>query len=386
MCNYYSNPALTNVIFRSNQASLRGGGMYNETSNPALTNVTFTGNQARDGGGMCNYFSSPILTNVTLSSNEANSIGGGMENLMGGPTLTNVAFIGNKASSAGGGMHNVYGDATLTNVTFSGNRADYGGGMYNSLSRPTLTNVTFSGNLANYSGGGTYNVNDGNSTLVNSILWGDSPDEINSGGVPIITYSDVYTPTGIYSGTGNINADPQFVAPITATAAPTTTGNYRLRTGSPAIDAGNTLSVTAPTDLDSNPRVHGAAVDMGAYEYQAALSLAVTKQASPDPVRAGAQLTYTLRVTNTGDLDLHVVITDTLPDHVTPIGMLTWTATLAAPGGTWSQPIVVTVTRGYSGTLTNRVQVTTVEGVVSEAQVIVNSIGYKVYLPIVLRQ
>ena len=107
--------------------------------------------------------------------------------------------------------------------------------------------------------------------LVNSILWGDSAGtsgaEIynDSSSTPSIIFSDVQWASGIYTGTGNLNVDPQFVAPITATFAPTTTGNYRLRYGSPVIDAGNNLSVTVATDLDGYPRVRDTAVDLGAY-------------------------------------------------------------------------------------------------------------------------
>jgi hypothetical protein len=78
----------------------------------------------------------------------------------------------------------------------------------------------------------------------------------------------------IIDGGGNIDADPEFVAPITATVAPTTTGDYHLLNTSPAIDAGNTLSVTAATDRDGYVRVRDgdtdgtATVDVGAYEFQ----------------------------------------------------------------------------------------------------------------------
>ena len=97
------------------------------------------------------------------------------------------------------------------------------------------------------------------------------------------------------------------------------------------------------------------------YAYSAPL-LAVTKKASIDLVRAGAQLTYTLHITNTGSVDLHATVTDTLPAHVTPIGILTWTPTITAPGGIWTTQYVVTVDMGYAGPLTNVVQVTTTEG------------------------
>ena len=38
--------------------------------------------------------------------------------------------------------------------------------------------------------------------------------------------------------------------------------------GSPAIDAGSNDAAEAETDLAGNPRIAGAAVDLGAYEYQ----------------------------------------------------------------------------------------------------------------------
>jgi hypothetical protein len=59
-------------------------------------------------------------------------------------------------------------------------------------------------------------------------------------------------------GPGTITANPLFVG----------TGDYRLKPGSPAIDAGDDTSVPVDltTDLDGNPRIQGAHVDIGAYE------------------------------------------------------------------------------------------------------------------------
>jgi uncharacterized repeat protein (TIGR01451 family) len=133
---------------------------------------------------------------------------------------------------------------------------------------------------------------------------------------------------------------------------------YHLTAASAAIDQGVDAGVT--TDIDGDPRPIGAGYDLGADEFPAALS--GTKQANPDPVQAGAQLTYTLRVTNTGSVTLTATITDVLPDHVMPSGIVTWTPIIAAPGGVWTQAVVVTVEIGYAGVLTNEVQVTTEEG------------------------
>jgi hypothetical protein len=50
-------------------------------------------------------------------------------------------------------------------------------------------------------------------------------------------------------------------------------------------------------------------------------------------VRAGTQLTDTLRIANTGNIDLLAILTDRLPANVMPTGLLTWMATPTAPAG-----------------------------------------------------
>ena len=72
----------------------------------------------------------------------------------------------------------------------------------------------------------------------------------------------------------NIDQDPIFVTPVNPATAPTNTGDLHLQENSPAIDGGENNYVTAPTDLDGNPRIVDgdgdgtSTVDMGAYEYQ----------------------------------------------------------------------------------------------------------------------
>ena len=65
---------------------------------------------------------------------------------------------------------------------------------------------------------------------------------------------------------------------IDASTAPTTAGDLRLQPTSPAIDAGNDDYVrdVITTDLDGNPRIDGAHVDMGAYELQDASPPVIT--------------------------------------------------------------------------------------------------------------
>jgi hypothetical protein len=76
------------------------------------------------------------------------------------------------------------------------------------------------------------------------------------------TYSCIQGWTG--GGEGNLTADPCFVSP--------SSGNYRLASASPCIDAGEPGGITLPErDLAGNHRVqYGGqrfAVDMGVYEF-----------------------------------------------------------------------------------------------------------------------
>ena len=242
----------------------------------------------------CNSGEGPdtVLDGFTVTGGEPS----GMRNVGSSPTVTNCTFSGNTAFGGGGdggGIFNVNNsNTTVTNCTFSGNSADdRGGGMSNHNSSPTVTNCTFSGNTAP-AGGGIYTTDalGGHSVtmVVNSITWGNSPDEIVdlNGATTTVNYSDVQ---GGWPGAGsnNIDADPLFVDPDN--------GNFRLLSGSPCADAGNNWGVpidaddydqdgnTAelfPVDLDGNPRFNAdeadfdpgcgvpVVVDMGAYEYQ----------------------------------------------------------------------------------------------------------------------
>jgi hypothetical protein len=114
------------------------------------------------------------------------------------------------------------------------------------------------------------NQNSSTSIVTNSILWGDSPDEIyNLSSSPTVTYSDIQ---GSYTGTGNIDADPLFVD--------VGNGDLHLQQGSPCIDAGDNSAAALPsTDIDGDnrkiddPKVADTGngtppiVDMGADEY-----------------------------------------------------------------------------------------------------------------------
>jgi len=280
ICNYDSSPILTNVTFSGNNAGDEGGGMYNYDSSPVLTNVTFSENSAGYSGGMSNNNGSPTLTDVIFSKNSANRAGG-MYNVGSSPVLTNVIFRENSAQYDGGGMNNVANSIpVLTNVIFNGNSSGrYGGGMYNDSGwlpdiNPVLTNVTFSGNSAGTEGGGgMYNQNGISPTIKNSIFWDNLNGQIDGEGEADITYSLIQGYTG--TGAGNISDDPMF----------SDVGDFSLKSGSPAIDAGTNEPFEAggaadgvATDIVGKLRIANNIVDMGAYENQEAIVI----KAQPD--------------------------------------------------------------------------------------------------------
>jgi uncharacterized repeat protein (TIGR01451 family) len=96
--------------------------------------------------------------------------------------------------------------------------------------------------------------------------------------------------------------------------------------------------------------------------------------AFPAVASPGDELTYTLRVTNTGGVTLTATITDELPSHILPSvtegrtvllpgGTMVWTPVVLPPGDVWTETLVVTVELGYAGWLTNVVRVATDLGV-----------------------
>jgi hypothetical protein len=71
------------------------------------------------------------------------------------------------------------------------------------------------------------------------------------------------SPSSINSSTGNLlGVNPMLVNPQKSNS-----GNFRLQSSSPAINAGTQAYGVAATDLDGNPRISGGQVDIGAYEF-----------------------------------------------------------------------------------------------------------------------
>jgi len=249
-----SSPTLTDCTISGNTANFSGGGIYCWDSSPTITNCAISGNTANfsGGGGIYCYESSPTITNCTISGNRADYGGGGIYcEYYSSPTLTGCTVSGNTAAGDGGGIYcEYYSSPALSNCLIVGNSANYGGGLHCSHwggepSSATLTNCTLADNSASHAdgGGGIYCESGNTVTVANSILWGDTANdvanEIGGPGTVTVSYSDVQ---GGWSGTGNIDEDPEFVPLDWDTGEHT--GYYIAHEGaqaaySPCVDAGS---------------------------------------------------------------------------------------------------------------------------------------------------
>ena len=208
-----------------------GGALACWASDVTVDDCTFTRNEGDDGGAI---YSTGSILDVMTSQFDRNSSW----------EYDPVGFAGRGGAIALGGFSPgsvLIETSTFTNNVAEGSPAFPGLGVGGAIYGPALVDrCTFYGNEA-YDEDGAVSGSD----VANSILWNNIPNEAGSGAT--IRYSDVQ---GGYLGTGNLDADPLFWL--------ADEGDLHLRTGSPAVDAGD-----PGTMLDRD----GSLVDMGAYTW-----------------------------------------------------------------------------------------------------------------------
>ncbi len=239
-----------------------GGGVSITQASPTIINNTITGNISDIGGGISVYYSShPYIGHNEIVDNQSTAGGAGAGigvNALSDPVIKNNLIARNVGEGLGGGI----------NVLF--------------VCNPLIINNTITQNSGGT--GGAINVFAANPTVQNSILWGNSPDEIyelGGTGSTTITFSAVQ---GGYSGTGNIGSDPQF---LDAAA-----GDFRLGCASPCIDTAQNLALPPAFDVEGDDRVVDgdstgtATIDMGSDEFD-------TLFAFNGPATGGATVSFT---------------------------------------------------------------------------------------------
>jgi len=334
---YEGNATISGNTISFNTANYDGGGLYGGYGGGGLYDIVLTGNTISSnsadgsGGGLYLEGGDVILTGNTVTSNTAKGSGGGGLLLHHATLVNNIVADNALLESGGHGSGLCVSSAQLRHNTIARNHGGDGSGVFVSGGTVALTNTI----LVNHTIGIT--IATGSTVWLESTLW--NGNDTNWGGGGTINHSNDYT------------GDPAFVDPDA--------GDYHIGLTSAAIDKG--IDAGVEDDIDGDARPHGSGYDLGADEVRI-VALAVTKQSDLNPVLVGAQLTYTIRVTNTGNVTLTATITDLLPNHVTPTGFITWTPTITSPGGVWTGEVVVTVEMSHKGPLTNVVRVTTEEG------------------------
>lgn len=249
------------------------------SDNSALT-MRNTG--AAVGGGIYAHQGSTILIeNSTISGNYADAEGGGIHV---GPGQTDKSILINNSTISnnhsgryGGGFSFVDGEATLLNCTLIGNTADQKGGGISARSQVTITHCTVSGNTAPDGEGSGLSIR--KSIITNSIIAGNTNSDIDSIDPRLITSlghnligngngAGVFIETGDETG----QSDPM-LAPLGQYGGTTLT--LGLLPGSPAIDAG-APDPDVTTDQRGRMRPAGAAPDIGAFELQPAESFGLS--------------------------------------------------------------------------------------------------------------
>jgi predicted outer membrane repeat protein len=263
---------ITSCTFTGNSALTYGGGILWVTPSavPILKDSTFRGNFGGAGGALfCKFGASPQITSCNISGNLANGPGGAMCCLVdSSPVLMSCSLLGNSASVGGAlSLETVTDSPTLINCALAGNFAFAGGALIaNEGSSPKLMNCTIYGNGAEDDNGAIECV--GEDTLpsvVNTIVWGNLPDSLCGNATFILNDDPTFVQAGVFDLTrtktvelGGIEHQmPDFLVEP---------GDYRLKAGSPAIDAGKADGAPS-TDLQGQTRPCGGGVDIGAYEF-----------------------------------------------------------------------------------------------------------------------
>ncbi len=262
---------ITGVSFRGNEATYGGGVAASGVA--TVTNSGFFTNNAISEGGALASSGHSLITSSEFDSNEANLGGALWLGILNGNAVDRSRFTRNSAVVDGGAIFvNDSTALTLTNSVFVGNTAgNEGGGIANTSAGLHVLNVTLTANQAD-AGGGIMARNSA-LDLGNSILWGNSPDQIGQT-LPLSVVGPNLIQGGAFSA---LDQDPLFVRnPV---LAGDDMGDLRLRQQSPAIDRGDSsrLPNTLTFDLDGLPRrfdVTGIAntgsgtppIDLGAHE------------------------------------------------------------------------------------------------------------------------
>jgi hypothetical protein len=255
-----------NYDLKANGSIIKVSGSYIDINGFEITGDTQVGIKYEGSYGMI------IGNKIHGTSRTVDYDNGGAGIDVAGPNYDNhdVDIIGNfvydigphngNTSSAAHGIYCAYANGTVANNVVA-NATSFGIHMYhtgNNIKWVNNTVMSSSYGLGFSDGGGSVT----NVFIANNISMNNQVDAFYQNGGSNITFANnlVYgNPAG--AGSGYTTDDPKFV-----NYQAHGFGDYRLQTGSPAIDKGTHLNAPA-ADFDSASRPVGSTIDIGAYEY-----------------------------------------------------------------------------------------------------------------------
>ena len=244
-----------------------GGGIYNN-NRISLYGVVIDGNHAKLGGGIYNTAANGMTINTSTFQNNGADVenvagerGGGIYNLS-SVTITQSTFFNNTATETGGAIENgASGRLVLSNSTFSGNSTVMLGGsaILNSGEIIVMAYTTITNNIGGTPGAALISGPD-TIEIRNSIIANNTGGDCSYPATSTIRWENLDSDgtCDSFTITGNPALDP-----LANNGGPTLT--HALSPNSPARDAaaGNCSSM----DQRGEPRPHGSACDLGAYEF-----------------------------------------------------------------------------------------------------------------------
>ncbi|MBI5433503.1 MAG: hypothetical protein HZA52_11800 [Planctomycetes bacterium] len=284
-----SNADVTRCVFEANWAQSGGAIAIVGRADAAVhvADCAFSANAAAISGGAIASARSLLVTNCRFDGNSAMAGGAlSVDATISGPMTVDLGhceFRNNVAGDAGGAIHVSQSNGLAavsiraTNVLCVGNVAGTQGGAIRTVSTSAvqalqIAHSTFSANSTTLSGasngGGALATSNTNTTLLDSIFWGDTTAGVGaemraSGGMTSLAYCDVQggiagihvVAGGLNWGAGNLSLHPRFIDPDGPDNDPLTFGDnvYRLRPNSPCLDAGDAVNALADfTDIDGD--------------------------------------------------------------------------------------------------------------------------------------